>query len=484
VILLQMLRNIFRNRKNSLVILLLVGVITALSFLGNSILSQSQKGLQASYRENITADLVIQRDTGVSMSLFGANTPIIDEFFTLPVLPAHEAVYQIALSLPEAEVVTSQVTGSAVLDILGVREPVPLFGVDAGTYFSAFPGIRLKEGRFLKPGEQGAMISAARAERIEKRKKTKVTIGEPLLFTTAASAGFKIRELPLVGIFSYENPAQLLDELVFTDPQTVRALSSILLASDEPDPPAEASGLLSGEIDDLFGDAFGTADEPTEPDAGFSLDELKSRLVREKDSDESQDWRGGDWNFILIRLKAGVPVGPVQTSLNRQLEGYGVRAVGWRTAAGNTALLVLLVQALFNAGIVLVGIAGMAAIVNILLIAVFRRTREIGTLRAMGASDGYIRTLVLGENLILSGLAGFLGVLAGWIGLTYLNRQAVSLENPILSTLLGGQIINVSFSLSVAMGSAAVALGLGLFASLYPVETAVRIEPIVAVKRG
>jgi putative ABC transport system permease protein len=479
-----MLRNIFRNRKNSLVILFLVGIITALSFLGNSILSQSQRGLQASYRENITADLVIQRDSGVSLSLFGANTPIIDEFFTLPVLPAHEAVYQIASSLPEAEVVTSQVTGNAVLDILGVREPVPLFGVEAATYFSAFPGIQLVEGRFLKSGEQGAMISAARAERIEKRKKTQVKMGEPLLFTTASASGFKIRELPLVGIFSYENPAQLLDELVFTDPQTVRALSSILLASDEPEPPEEASGLLSGEIDDLFGDVFETADEPAIADSGFSLDALKSRLVKEEESAESQDWRGGDWNFILIRLKEGASVGLVQNRLNSLLDGYGARAVGWRTAAGNTALLVLLVQALFNAGIALVGIAGMAAIVNILLISVFRRTREIGTLRAMGASDGYIRALVLGENLILSGMAGILGVLTGWAGLTYINRRGFSLENPILTTLLGGQIISVPFTLSVALSAVLVALGLGLLASLYPVETAVRIEPIVAVKRG
>jgi ABC-type antimicrobial peptide transport system permease subunit len=123
--------------------------------------------------------------------------------------------------------------------------------------------------------------------------------------------------------------------------------------------------------------------------------------------------------------------------------------------------------------------------VNILLISVFRRTREIGTLRAIGAGDGYIRLLILGENVILSFIAGGLGVLGGFFFFRFVNSLGIFIPNPLIASLLGGgSVITLSFLPGVAVVSFAVAVILGFAASLYPVETAVRIDPIVAVRQG
>jgi putative ABC transport system permease protein len=139
---------------------------------------------------------------------------------------------------------------------------------------------------------------------------------------------------------------------------------------------------------------------------------------------------------------------------------------------------------LFNAGVFLVSVAGIIAVINILLIAVFRRTREIGTLRAIGASGGYIRTLILSENIMLALAAGISGVVLGYLVLLFVNNLSININNELLADLFGGKILNVRFVPSVAFISVILAELLSILASIYPTEMAVRIEPIVAVRQG
>jgi ABC-type lipoprotein release transport system permease subunit len=482
------LRNIIRNTKNSIVVIFLIFVITVLFFIGNSILSRSEQGLRTTFTDNITGDAVIQKSGDITMNLFGANIPIIDEFSSLPSLSAYDSIMELLANLPEIQGMSSQISSKAYLDILGLREPVLLAGIDGDSYFPLFPGISLEEGRFLKSGEFGAMITKARADRIETRTGTRPAIGTPLFFTSAGGIGFKIREVPLVGIYSYENPGQFMDEIVLLDPQTVRTLASIQVASADVEVSDDALGLLDGNLDDLFADSSSYIEDSSilEEDI-FSIDSIQSFLNESPaapPAEESVLSAGGEWNFIIIRFKQGTVSGPVISRLNNMLKPYGAIAVGWRIAAGNSAILILLIQTLFNGGIFLVSVSGIIAVVNILLISVFRRTREIGTLRAIGASDGYIRSLILGENCILAFLAGILGIIAGMLCINIINSLEVSIPNTLIASLLGGTVLTIEFLPSVAVLSLGVSLVLGVLASLYPVETAVRIEPVVAVRQG
>jgi putative ABC transport system permease protein len=211
---------------------------------------------------------------------------------------------------------------------------------------------------------------------------------------------------------------------------------------------------------------------------------LEEYLHTENESEQYFEPSGGDWNFILITLQDNTQVNKVIRELNAQLMAYDVTAVGWRTAAGLSAILALLVQTLFNAGIVLVSIACVIAIINILLIAVFRRTREVGTLRAIGASDGYIRSLILFENTVLSSVAGILGVFVGIGMILIINEMNIVIGNNLIASVLGGSNIQLDISFGVSVTSFFVAVILGFLASLYPVQMAVKIDPIIAVRQG
>jgi ABC-type antimicrobial peptide transport system permease subunit len=349
-----------------------------------------------------------------------------------------------------------------------------------------------------------------KAADIERRTGQKLTIGEPIIFMASGDAGFKIREAPLVGIFSYRNPTTYMNEVALVDAQTVRVLSEIQVATADVDVDDRSLSLLGqgASLDDMFGGGSavegggsaslsdaGVFDDPdTDADTSASasafggaslMEELSGMLAGNSEQRaRSADAAGGDWNFIVVRLASKARAERFIAKTRDALEGFGAMAVGWRFAAGSSAIIALLVQALFNAGVLLVSVACVLAVMNILLIAVFRRTKEIGTLRAIGARDNYIRALILSENCALGIFAGALGVVMGSILLEAVNGAQISLSNDLLASILGGSVLHIAFSPALAAVSLAVAFVLSFLSSIYPVETAVKIAPIVAVQNG
>jgi ABC-type lipoprotein release transport system permease subunit len=477
------LRNIIKNKKNSVIITALIAVITFVFFTGNSIISNADNNIREAFVDNLTGDVVLEKTGDTTLNLFGGNTPVIDSFFSIPVLPAHNAVMELVSSQEEIAGITSQVSGRAYLDFHSKREPVFLCGIDPETYFSVFPGIELKEGRFLTTGEYGAMITMERALKIERESGQFPIIGEFMLFTSGGVMGFKIREIPLVGIYSYTNPGQYLNEIILTDPQTVRVLNSIQVAGGSAYiPEDEKLNLLSVDVDDIFNTSLTTDENNNTNYNEFSIDALQS-FLRENNTEKDAE-TGGDWNFILIRLKDKDITSAFINSLNDKLKSYGITAVNWRTSAGISAIYMSLIQSLFNIGIFLISIAGAIAVINIHLISVFRRTREMGTLRAIGASNSYIRSLILTESITIAISAGILGILGGIVFSRFIDGASLNISNNLIISMLGGQVLHMNFMPLIAFFSLLMAILLGFAASLYPLEAAVRIEPMAAVRRG
>ena len=475
------IRNIIRNRKNSLVIFMLIAVITFLFFIGNSVMGQANAGLRKTYIESLTADVVIQKKAEMSMHLFGANSPRIEDYVAIPALPAFYHIIDILDGEAGIENYTLQVSGRAALqmpEISSKNQGVLICGIDPDSYFNCFPGIIVEEGFPLQSGEYGVMITAERADMVTKSTGIRPQIGSPMLFSSAGIAGFRIREVPLVGIYRYENPGQFMSEIVIADPQTVRVLQAIQVATA----PADEDDLIIWDsgIWEPGNDPFGIEEYVEE---GLDPESLIGFLDSEEDNNTAE-LAGGDWNFILIKLKSGVVPSFFIKNLNKKLEPYNVYASGWRTAAGTSAIMLLLLQSFFNIGGFLVSIAGIIVVVNILLISVFRRTREIGTLRAIGASDSQIRFLILGENCTIAFLSGITGIVTGVLFLLMINSININISNELIASLLGSEILRIGFLPLTAAVSFCIALFLGAAASLYPVTTAVHIDPIVAVRQG
>jgi ABC-type antimicrobial peptide transport system permease subunit len=479
------LRNILRNRKSNGIIILLIGSITFLFFAGNSIIGRTAQSMRDTFINGVTGDVVIEKAGDVTMNLFGANMAVVNEYFSIPVLPAYDALAQIIAADADVAGMASQVSGQALLDFENYRSPALLCGVDPDAYFPLFPSIELVEGRFLLNGEFGAMISKEKAAAIERETGKYPGAGEKILLTSAGIVGFKIREAPVVGVYQYKNAGQFMNEIIITDVQTARALVSIQVATSDAEAGEEIAPLMASGIDDLFGkDSPSFLEADLEADEELSPDAVSSFLSEAREKAPAQTV-GGDWNFIILRLKKGLfsSTASFINDLNKKLSSYGVVAVNWQIAAGESAVMLIILQTLFNSGIGLVSIVGVIAVINILLISVFKRKREIGTLRSIGAADRFIRALFLGENLALSCISGIAGVLAGMLFLQYINSMRIVISNDLLASLLGGGgVLNIEFFPQSAAASLILAVVLGLGASVYPVEEAARMEPAAALR--
>ena len=112
-------------------------------------------------------------------------------------------------------------------------------------------------------------------------------------------------------------------------------------------------------------------------------------------------------------------------------------------------------------------VVGAVVIMNIMLVSVSERTREIGVRKSLGARRQDILLQFLVEAGTLSGVGGVLGILSG-VALAY----AVALVSPIPARVSPGSI-----ALGIGLG-----VGVGLMAGVYPAYRASRLDPIVALR--
>ena len=123
--------------------------------------------------------------------------------------------------------------------------------------------------------------------------------------------------------------------------------------------------------------------------------------------------------------------------------------------------------------VLLAGIAGLSLLVggigvmNIMLVSVSERTREIGLRKALGAPPWAIRRQFLVEATVLGLTGGLLGAVLGVVGAR------------TLPALLGSTIV---VSGAAVAGSVAVAVGIGLVFGVYPATRAARLAPIDALR--
>jgi putative ABC transport system permease protein len=128
---------------------------------------------------------------------------------------------------------------------------------------------------------------------------------------------------------------------------------------------------------------------------------------------------------------------------------------------------------IFLGGIAAISLlVGGIGIMNIMLVSVTERTREIGLRKALGARRMNILIQFLSESLVLSLIGGFLGILLGWALSVLIGRIAAASGTPF------NPVIGLDTILLATLFSTFV----GLFFGIYPANRAAGLEPVEALR--
>jgi putative ABC transport system permease protein len=128
---------------------------------------------------------------------------------------------------------------------------------------------------------------------------------------------------------------------------------------------------------------------------------------------------------------------------------------------------------IFLGGIAAISLlVGGIGIMNIMLVSVTERTREIGLRKALGARKRDILIQFLTESSLLSLIGGIIGILFGWL-IAYAVGQIATATGTDFTPIVGGDAILLATLFSAAVG---------LFFGIYPASRAANLEPVEALR--
>lgn len=462
------------SRRSSAVIILFMSFAAVLLVVSNAIFDSTEKGIQNSFTESFTGDFIIRPISKAPLSLFGDETPITGELTEIEKLVPYESIVDTLSTQSLISNFIPQVSGIAILENGKKRKNMSLFGVQGDIYLDMMKGAKLVEGRAYTFDEKGMIISDKVATELG------ITVGTTVQFTISDGTSFRIRAVPVTGIISYESPNVIFERFVLVNPDTVRDIMDIAdsYSYDDSSFAEETINLLDEDLN--FDDLFSVAGDV---DAIFQdsslMDTSASVEVQEIDTAVNTAW-----NYLVCKVQDGADANQIIKKLNKEFKSreWPVEAVNWRHAAGSTALYLYWMRMIFNIGILIVMAAGFIVVNNTLVISVLDRTREIGTMRALGASSLFVSLQCMIETVSMAIAAGIIGCFVGSLVALGLTSLEITFTNSFLIQLFGEGALIVGVSFGNIMEILFLMLCLGVLGWIYPVLTALRVQPIEAIQ--
>jgi putative ABC transport system permease protein len=194
-------------------------------------------------------------------------------------------------------------------------------------------------------------------------------------------------------------------------------------------------------------------------------------------------WIGGNRiDYIMLRPKPGIPVAKAMEDVWQSLMILTKNKPIFRLDSRDSILAVFN-GILGGAGLVLSAIAALSLLVggigimNIMLVSVTERTKEIGLRKSVGAKQASILAQFLVEAATLSLVGGLIGMAMAWVLGQGVRAVTIAQKIPSEAGLA------MPFPMVAAIGAAIFSALIGVVFGLYPAVAAARLDPIVALRR-
>lgn len=132
---------------------------------------------------------------------------------------------------------------------------------------------------------------------------------------------------------------------------------------------------------------------------------------------------------------------------------------------------------LFAVGMIAITVSALG-IINTMVMSVLERYKEIGIMKAVGASDRDVRRIFLFESATIGFAGGIFGLLLGWIVSIVINQVA----NHFTARQGVPSMDYFSFPWWLCLGAIVFAIAISLGAGVYPTMRAASVDPVVALR--
>jgi putative ABC transport system permease protein len=183
-------------------------------------------------------------------------------------------------------------------------------------------------------------------------------------------------------------------------------------------------------------------------------------------------------DMIIVKLDTSDP--GIVNATSTAITGYFNNEVSVISSTAVQSLLTTIFSTiqLFLGGIAAISllVAGIG-IMNIMIVSLIERTREIGILKALGMKSRTVLYIFLSESVIIGLIGGIIGVISGWI---LANVVALFLGR---GGILGGSLtITPILTPEVLVGALAFGVGISVIFALYPAWRASKLNPVEALR--
>ena len=495
------LKNVI-SRKSSLVIILFISFAIALLFVSNAVFDGTDHGLERTFINSFTGNIVLRPKVDFPLSLFGDETPVTGKLSEIPTLVPYAKIKEAALDVEGVRAIVPQITGYAAVNVNDKRVPISLFGVPGEQYTALMSSIKIVEGRVFKDGEAGLLLNTDALARINKAAGVKLGIGSDIQLLNGDGVSFSIRSVPLLGVYTYDSQNPTLSGIALISPQTLRDLIGMQDFSDSVEIDESQINLIEEDssIDDLFGNsqdfdgeeaidgpvlAGGASAAGVGAASGDGAGDASSEDSDASGENAALQAESSVWSYLICMTDASANEGKIIKQLNKVFKEneWAVQAVNWRDAAGGSVYISFYLRIIFNIGIVLILLTGFIVVNNTLTVSSISRIGETGTIRALGAKRGFVIREFLCETSLLTITSGIIGCLLGCLFTFMLQKAHIGISNTYLAQLFGGKTLTAAITASNAIQNLALSVVLAVVGCVYPVRVALRATPVEAMRR-
>jgi len=181
-----------------------------------------------------------------------------------------------------------------------------------------------------------------------------------------------------------------------------------------------------------------------------------------------------NYSMITVKVRSAKDISPVK----KELESRGFRTFAWIDQLDQMRIGFLIMDmVLIAVGMIGVTVASLG-IVNTMVMSILERYREIGIMKAVGATDGDVQRIFLFESGTIGLLGGTIGLGLGWAVSMVINEVV----NIIMARQGAPRMDYFSFPWWLCLGAIAFSILVSLLAGVYPTRRAARVDPVVALR--